>query len=92
MASIVSQLSSQVPPSFEITLLAPLSLLARRRRASIVDCLDSFEEVTRYRERFVGEDQAAACWDAAWRLRRDVIAALERCEEAERSARWARDE
>ena len=72
------------------------SALQRRRRASIVDCLESYEEVTRCRRWELEEKgkwgESEAIWDAAWHLRLDVVAALERCETAERAARWASDE
>lgn len=70
----------------------PLTVAQRRRRATIVDCLDSYEEVTRYRARRQSDRQAAASWAAVWRLRCEVVAAVERCEAAERAARWVRDE
>jgi hypothetical protein len=70
----------------------PLSLCASRRRATMLDCLDSYENVTRYRARFMSDAQADAIWSAVWQLRTDVVAALERCEAAEREARWCRDE
>jgi hypothetical protein len=92
------ELDTETPaevPAFDAsqpTVHPPLSLCSSRRRSSIVDVLDSYEEVTRYRERFMTEAQAVAVWDAVWQLRSDVMAALERCEEGERAARWVRDE
>ena len=76
----------------EISDYPVLPVRSRRRRATIVDCLDSYEEVARYRARHLTEAQAEATWSAVWQLRLDVIAALERCEAGERAARWVRDE
>ena len=88
-AELEAETSEEVP-AFDVSQLVihpPLSLIAWRRRATIVDVLDSFEEVTRYRQRFQNEAQAVATWDAVWQFRVDVLAALDRLEEAERSAR-----
>ena len=76
----------------EITVPPPLPAFAKRRRASFLDLLQSYESVTQYRFRMMTESQGDACWAAVWQLRKDVVAALDRCEAAERSARWVRDE
>jgi hypothetical protein len=69
-----------------------LPRFAARRRATIMDVLDSFESVTVYRARMMTDAQGDACWDAVCRLRGAIVAALERCESRERAARWVRDE
>ena len=94
---ISGQVCAQPSPSsetltIEIADYPVLPVRSRRRRATIVDCLDSYEEVARYQARHLTEAQAEATWDAVWQLRLDVIAALERCEAGERAARWVRDE
>lgn len=93
-AELEPETSEEVPAfdASQLVISPTLPHYAARRRASIVDCLDSYEEVTRYRRRFMTEAQQAAAWDAVWRLRADIMAALEDCEQAERAARWVRDE
>ena len=87
--------TSEEVPAFDASQLIispPMPRYAWRRRASIVDCLDSYEEVVRYRRRVMTEAQHVAVWEASWQLRMDVVAALDRCEGAEQAARWVRDE
>ena len=63
-----------------------------RVRTDWLLCLDDDDELMPNAVQVLTEAQAVATWDAVWQLRLDVIAALERCEAAERAARWVRDE
>ena len=61
---------------------------AALRREAMIEVLNDFDEHVRLALRFLTPAQAGATWDAAWQLRKDVIEAIDRCEAAERDAKW----
>jgi hypothetical protein len=65
---------------------------ALERRLDFIGVLDEHEDSTRF---LLDADRLHpavddALWSATWQLRLDVIAALDRCERAERDSRFAR--
>ena len=62
------------------------------RRHDVLGALVDHEDNTRRSLETMRPAEAEATWQAVWQLRVDVSAALDRCEEAEREAKWATDE
>jgi hypothetical protein len=72
---------------------------AARRSGAVMRVLETYEERYRVQNRKVPDDAPAEVldrqerlWDATWQLHVDICAALDRCEAAERRARWGNDE
>ena len=72
-----------------------------RRRTRVLAPLDRYEDQARRRYRRLTVERVpsdavyereVALWDALDGLRTDICAALDRCEAAERRARWGNDE
>jgi hypothetical protein len=75
------------------TVTRPLTIHhAPARRADLLAIVALHEDATRRVVRNDTSAEAEALWQATWNLRKDVIAALERCETAEAQALWARNE
>lgn len=64
----------------------------RDRRRDLLSVLSLHETATRLCLDAMNPAQDRESWDASWQLRRDVIAALDRCDRREQLAKWARDE
>jgi len=62
------------------------------RRADVLGALVVHEDATRRSLETMKPAQADATWQAVWQLRSDVATALNRCEAAEREAKWASDD
>lgn len=62
------------------------------RRADLMAVLDLHEDGLRRRLDRMRPAVDRAVWSASWQLRCDVADALDRCERAEREARWARED
>ena len=67
----------------------------QRRRTDLFAAVDRADEEVRKIIRRIEASRpgfADAMWDAAWQLRAELRDALDRCEQRERAARWARDD
>lgn len=62
------------------------------RRRDLLDVLNFHDTATRRCLDAMNPAQDRESWAASWQLRRDVIAALDRCDRHEQLAKWARDE
>lgn len=80
------------PPSRAVSPLSVGLQTVSARRRDVLGSLEPHEERTRRSLETMKPAQADATWQAVWQLRLDVAAALDRCEEAEREARWVCDE
>ena len=65
---------------------------SRLRRDDVAAVLAYHEEEVRRVLPSMREARAAAVWEAVWQLRKDVVDAVDRCTQAERDARWARED
>lgn len=64
----------------------------RLRRSDVMCVLDHHESFVRRRCDHMRTARARAVWDASWQLRKEIADALDHCEQAERDARWSREE
>lgn len=65
---------------------------ARPRRRDLLDVVNRHDDATRAALEHMRPAQADATWNAGWQLRRDVVAACDRCDRAEEQARWAHED